>query len=143
VAKNDHSALYKDFAHSPSKLKATIEAAKEQYPERCLVACMELHTYSSLNCDFLEQYKGCMQKADEAIVFYSTHALEIKKMPPLHENKVKESFDRDDIVVFTNKDKLVEYLESLDWKGKNLLMMSSGSFDGLDLKTLSEELGID
>ncbi|HOY31363.1 MAG TPA: Mur ligase family protein [Bacteroidales bacterium] len=143
VAKNDHSALYKDFAHSPSKLKATIEAAKEQYPERCLVACMELHTYSSLNSDFLEQYKGCMQKADKAIVFYSSHALEIKKMPPLHEKKVKESFDRDDILVFTNKEKLVEYLESFDWKGKNLLMMSSGSFDGMDLKTLSEELGID
>ncbi len=140
LGKNENSAFYKDFAHSPSKLKATIEAVKEQFPQRELVACMELHTYSSLNSDFLEQYKGCMQKADKAIVFYSAHALEIKKMPPLPENKVKGSFGRDDIMVFTNKEKLADYLESLVWKGKNLLMMSSGSFDGLDLKELAEKM---
>jgi len=142
LGKNENSAFYKDFAHSPSKLKATIEAVKEQFPQRELVACMELHTYSSLNSDFLEQYKGCMQKADKAIVFYSAHALEIKKMPPLPENKVIASFGRDDIMVFTNKEKLAAYLESLDWKGKNLLMMSSGSFDGLDLKGLVEEIEV-
>lgn len=142
LGKNEDSAFYKDFAHSPSKLRATIDAVKEQFPQRELVACMELHTYSSLNSDFLEQYKGCMQKADKAIVFYSAHALEIKKMPPLPENKVKGSFGRDDITVFTNKEKLVEYLESLDWKGKNLLMMSSGSFDGLDLLEFVKNLEI-
>lgn len=142
LGKNENSAFYKDFAHSPSKLKATIEAVKEQFPQRELVACMELHTYSSLNSDFLEQYKGCMQKADKAIVFYSAHALEIKKMPPLPENKVKASFGRDDIMVFTNKEKLAEYLESLDWKGKNLLMMSSGSFDGLDFVGFAKKIGI-
>jgi len=141
LVKSEKSAFYKDFAHSPSKLKATIEAVKEQFPQRELVACMELHTYSSLNSGFLEQYKGCMHKADKAIVFYSTHALEIKKMPPLPENKVKASFGREDIMVFTNKGKLVEYLESLDWKGKNLLMMSSGSFDGLDIKEFAEKMG--
>lgn len=142
LGKSDDSAFYKDFAHSPSKLKATIEAVKEQFPHRKLVACFELHTYSSLNNDFLEQYKGCMHKADKAIVFYSAHALEIKKMPPLPEIKVKGSFGRDDIMVFTNKEKLVDYLESLDWKGKNLLMMSSGNFDGLDLKALAEKIRV-
>lgn len=142
LEKSDDSAFYKDFAHSPSKLKATIEAVKEQFPHRKLVACFELHTYSSLNNDFLEQYKGCMHKADKAIVFYSAHALEIKKMPPLPEIKVKGSFGRDDIMVFTNKEKLVDYLESLDWKGKNLLMMSSGNFDGLDLKALAEKIRV-
>jgi len=141
LGKSEDSAFYKDFAHSPSKLKATIEAVKEQFPQRELVACMELHTYSSLNSDFLEHYHACMEKADKAIVFYSAHALEIKKMPPLPENKVKKSFGRDDIMVFTNKDKLVEFLESLHWKGKNLLMMSSGSFDGLDLKGFAEKMG--
>jgi len=142
VGKNENSAFYKDFAHSPSKLKATIEAVKEQFPQRELVACMELHTYSSLNSDFLDHYNACMEKADKAIVFYSAHALEIKKMPPLPENKVKESFGREDIMVFTNKEELVKYLESLEWKGKNLLMMSSGNFDGLDLKAFSEKLEI-
>jgi UDP-N-acetylmuramate: L-alanyl-gamma-D-glutamyl-meso-diaminopimelate ligase len=142
VGKNENSAFYKDFAHSPSKLKATIEAAKEQFPQRELVACMELHTYSSLNSDFLDHYNACMEKADKAIVFYSAHALEIKKMPPLPENKVKESFGREDIMVFTNKEKLIKYLESLEWNGKNLLMMSSGNFDGLDFISFAKKLGI-
>ena len=81
-----------------------------------------------------------MEKADKAIVFYSAHALEIKKMPPLPENKVKESFGRGDIIVFTDKEKLVKFLESHEWKDKNLLMMSSGSFDGLDFFEWSKNL---
>ncbi len=140
IAKNGHSAFYKDFAHSPSKLKATIDAVKEQYPDRKLVACMELHTYSSLNGEFLKQYHDCMKNADEAIVFYSAHALEIKKMPPIPEELVRASFGRDDLLVYTRKDNLVDYIINQKWGNKNLLMMSSGDFGGLDFKEFSEKL---
>jgi UDP-N-acetylmuramate: L-alanyl-gamma-D-glutamyl-meso-diaminopimelate ligase len=142
VGKNEVSAFYKDFAHSPSKLKATLDAVSEQFPDRKLVACMELHTFSSLNSDFLKEYHSGMDKAAIAIVFYSAHALEIKKMPPLSQDLIKQSFGRDDLMIFTDKDQLITFLQSLDWKDKNLLMMSSGGYDGLDFVNLSKELGI-
>ncbi len=142
ISKNETTACYKDFAHSPSKLQATINAAKEQYPERQLIACMELHTYSSLNSDFLKQYKDAMKDADVAVVFYSSHALEIKKMPPLAAELVKSSFGRSDLHVFNVKDELIAFLEAIEWKNKNLLMMSSGGFDNLDFKELAINLQI-
>lgn len=71
ITENPGSVAYLDFAHSPSKLKATIEAVRQQYPDKKLLACMELHTFSSLNADFLPQYKGCMASADQAVVFQS------------------------------------------------------------------------
>jgi len=139
VFNNENSALFKDFAHSPSKLKATVAAVKEQFPERKLVACMELHTFSSLNPEFLKEYAGCMDEADVPIVYYNQHTLEMKRMPNLSPEQVKAAFGKDSVIVITEKDKLVELLQSLHWQGSNLLMMSSGSFDGLDwelLKTL-------
>lgn len=140
VAKNATCAIYKDFAHSPSKLKATVDAVKEQFPDRYLVACMELHTYSSLNLSFLEQYRNSMDKADKAIIFYSRHALELKRLPFFSTDDVGNAFGKDDIQVFNENEKLSEYLESIQWTTANLLMMSSGNFDGLDLSRLSDRI---
>ncbi len=137
VFKNDSTALFKDFAHSPSKLKATISAVKEQFPERKLAACMELHTYSSLNPTFLQEYKGCMDEADVPIVYYNQHTLQLKRLPELSPEQVKTAFQNEHLLIFTERDKLVEYLQSLDWKNVNLLMMSSGNFDGLDWEKIT------
>ena len=137
VKKNDFSAIYKDFAHSPSKLKATISAVKLQHPERKLIACMELHTYSSLNPNFLKEYAHSMDEADTAIVYYSSHALSIKKLPPLQESEVRDAFENKKLLVFTKTEKLLEKLKSISWANTNLLMMSSGNFDGMDLNDLA------
>ncbi len=142
IVKNEHTAFYKDFAHSPSKLKATLNAVKEQFSSRKLVACMELHTFSSLNSNFLKEYHGGMDAADVAVVYYSAHALEIKKMPPLSHPLIKDSFGRSDLLIFTDKVALIAYLKTLDWHNQNLLMMSSGGYDGLDFVELGRELGI-
>jgi UDP-N-acetylmuramate: L-alanyl-gamma-D-glutamyl-meso-diaminopimelate ligase len=140
VAKNDVCSIYKDFAHSPSKLKATVKAVKEQFPERELVACMELHTYSSLNVGFLEEYRHTMDKADIAVIFYSRHALELKRLPFFSTEDVSKAFERDDIHVFNESSKLSDFLKSRTWKKANLIMMSSGNFDGIDLKALSADI---
>lgn len=133
-------AFYKDFAHSPSKLKATIEAMKGQYPSRHLVACMELHTFSSLNENFLKEYKGCMQQADDAIVYFNPHTIEHKKLKPITIEQVQEAFGDKKLKVFTQSKQVSDYLKAITWKNKNLLMMTSGNFDGVDFVQLSNEL---
>ncbi|MFH1005007.1 MAG: Mur ligase family protein [Bacteroidota bacterium] len=140
VVKNECFALYKDFAHSPSKLKATIDAVKKQYEKRKVVACMELHTFSSLNANFLKEYRGCMDGADEAIVYFNPHTIEHKKLIPITEQQVKDSFGKSSLLVFTDSMKLEEYLKSQNWKNKNLLMMSSGTFDGIDINKMEKEI---
>lgn len=140
MAKGAISTLFRDFAHSPSKLKATTEAVKEQYPDRKLVAVMELHTYSSLNKNFLKEYAGAMDAADTAIVYYSSHAMEIKKMPPLDEQLVIKSFNRPDLVIINQPQVLKDLIFDMDYANTNLLMMSSGSFDGLDWAALGEKV---
>lgn len=140
VAKKVNFSLFKDFAHSPSKLKATIDAVKEQFPHRKLVACMELHTYSSLNLQFLDEYRDSMRKADVAVVFYSKHALELKRLPFFSTEDVGKAFGRDDIKVFNDNANLTKFLTSLRWDHANLLMMSSGNFEGIDLAKLAEQI---
>ncbi|HEX8376672.1 MAG TPA: Mur ligase family protein [Pedobacter sp.] len=143
LGKNQTTAVYKDFAHSPSKLKATLNAVKAQYPDRELVAVMELHTFSSLNKEFLEEYKGCMDNADTAVVFINRRTFEQKKMEPYSENEVKTAFDNDKLNFFNNSEILVEFLSSINYKGKNLLLMSSGDFGGIDLNILANQALID
>lgn len=133
-------AVYKDFAHAPSKLRATISAMKEQYPQRKLVACMELHTFSSLTAEFLKQYAGTMDKADVAYVYYSQHALQLKKLPNLDPEQVRRSFANTGLRVFTDSAQMVAELKKMQWQQTNLLMMSSGNFDGIDFAALAEEL---
>jgi UDP-N-acetylmuramate: L-alanyl-gamma-D-glutamyl-meso-diaminopimelate ligase len=140
VKKNDSTAIYKDFAHSPSKLKATTEAVKKQYTDRELIACMELHTYSSLNKEFLEQYNGSMNLADKAIVYYNPEIVENKRLEEISPDYIKQHFGREDLFVFTDSKKMVELLKNEDWERKNLLLMSSGNFHGVDFAALAEEL---
>ncbi len=135
---NENTAVYKDFAHSPSKLKATIEAVKGQFPDRELVAIMELHTFSSLNRDFLNEYRGSINKADIPIVFIDIHTFAQKKVEPYGENAVKQAFGNNELNFFNQTEILVEFLSSINYKGKNLLVMSSGDFCGLNLKDLSD-----
>lgn len=138
VRKNDSFAFYKDFAHSPSKLSATTRAVRAQYPDRELVAVMELHTFSSLKQEFLDHYRHCMDAAQTAIVYFNPHTIEHKKLPPISPEQVMAAFGRSDLRVFTDSASLAHYLRSLSWEGRNLLMMSSGNFDGLDLNSLPD-----
>lgn len=128
---------YRDFAHAPSKLKATIKAAREHYPDHCLIACFELHTFSSLNEKFLSEYAHCMDKADYGAVFFSAHALELKGLPPLKAEEVQHYFKNDKLSVFEQKDALQSWIQkNIDNARKPvcLLLMSSGTFDGMDLQ---------
>ena len=139
VKKSDTCAVYKDFAHAPSKLRATIHAMREQYPGRKLVACMELHTFSSLTQEFLQQYKGAMDEADVRYVYYSKHALQLKKLPDLHPDEVKAAFGGN-VEVFTDSSIMVDKIKNMHWSNANLLMMSSGNFDGIDFNQLADEI---
>jgi len=139
LGKNISTAVYKDFAHSPSKLKATIDAVKDQYPERELVAVMELHTFSSLNRDFLNEYKGSMDKADVPVVFINFLTFEQKKLKPYDDVLVKEAFGNRELKFFNDPEIMVEFLSSINYKGKNLLLMSSGNFGGIDLNLLADK----
>jgi UDP-N-acetylmuramate: L-alanyl-gamma-D-glutamyl-meso-diaminopimelate ligase len=140
VAANQTCSVFKDFAHSPSKLKATIQAVKEQFPERHLIACMELHTYSSLNINFLEEYKHTMDLANTAVIYYSNHALELKRLSLLSIDDVSKAFGKNDLLVFNDIELFEKFLLSQIWNNTNLLMMSSGNFESLDLKQLSESI---
>ncbi len=140
IAETDTFVAYKDFAHSPSKLQATINAVREHYPERRLIACMELHTFSSLTADFLPQYKDTMNQADEAIVYFNQHVIEHKHLAPITVEDVKKAFGRDDLFVYTNSQKLHEDLLQKDYHNTALLMMSSGTFDGINVKELAQTI---
>lgn len=140
VAETGISVAYKDFAHSPSKLKATVKALKEQYPDRKLIACMELHTFSSLQKSFLPQYAGCMKAADEALVYFSPDVVAHKRLEPLSKEIVEDAFATDNVSVFTNSNEIVNRLKEKDWDQQNLLLMTSGNFHGLDLNQLAKDL---
>ncbi|MCB9173871.1 MAG: peptidoglycan synthetase [Flavobacteriales bacterium] len=140
IAKNNTTAIYKDFAHSPSKLKATTAAVKKQYPNRKLIACMELHTFSSLNKAFLSEYHNSMETADEAYVYFSSHTLEHKKLAALSTDEVKEAFGSKNVTVYTNSNELFDMLKAKDWNNSVLLLMSSGNFDGINLNQFGEKL---
>ena len=132
IAETNNSVAYKDFAHSPSKVSATTKAVKEQYADRTLVACLELHTYSSLNAEFLKEYKGALDAADVAVVFYSPHAVEIKKLEAVTHQQIADAFECDDLIIYTNPDDFKNYLFSQNFDNKALLLMSSGNYGGLD-----------
>ena len=140
LAASKYTAVYKDFAHSPSKVNATVKAVKHQFVDRQLVACLELHTFSSLSLKFLEEYRESMEAADVAIVYFNPKTLKHKKLPELTEQQVKKAFAREDLEVFTDSDLLKNQLKQMNWKRKNLLMMSSGSYDGIDLNLLADSV---
>ena len=133
IAQKDDCNIYRDFAHAPSKVRASIDAVKEQFPGRKLVAILELHTFSSLNINFMSEYKGAMDKADEAIVFYSNHALELKRMAPLDPESVKSGFEKKNLVVIHERKELEGQLKTKDCTNTNFLFMSSGNYDGMNI----------
>ncbi len=132
IAESESTVIFKDFAHSPSKVEATTNAVKNQYANKKLLACLELHTYSSLNAEFLKEYKGALNSADVAVVFYSPHALEIKKLEVITEKQIKDSFQRKDLIVYTNPEEFREFLFNQNFENTVLLLMSSGDYGGLD-----------
>jgi UDP-N-acetylmuramate: L-alanyl-gamma-D-glutamyl-meso-diaminopimelate ligase len=138
IGKNEKTVIYKDFAHSPSKLKATVHAMKEQFAARQLVAVMELHTFSSLNKDFLEQYNETMNEADVPVVFFDKETFAHKDMPLLDETFVKEAFGNSCIQIFTDKESLQSFLHKQEWNNKNLLLMTSGNFAGMNIEAVSD-----
>lgn len=140
MAMNGNTIVYRDFAHAPSKVKASINAVKQQYPERKLLAVLELHTYSSLNEQFMKEYNGAMDKADEAVVFYAKHALELKRMPDLPKEKVYEGFNKKELVIINDKAELNTWLRQQNFTGANLLLMSSGNYDGLDITAFAKKI---
>lgn len=144
IFENDRSVAYKDFAHSPSKLKATINAVRERYPEKKLIACMELHTFSSLMADFLPQYKDCMKEADVAYVYFNPKVIEHKRLTPISAEDVRKAFGTKNVEVFTSSEALQKAVSrqysAFSDQGVALLMMSSGTFDGIDVKAFAAEL---
>jgi UDP-N-acetylmuramate: L-alanyl-gamma-D-glutamyl-meso-diaminopimelate ligase len=140
IAETPTSVAYKDFAHSPSKLKATVKAVKHQYPNRKLVACMELHTFSSLTEDFLPQYADCMAEADIAFVYYSPEVIQHKRLHEILPEQVKQAFGGNNITVFTDSVALQTKLRELNYDNSALLLMTSGNFSGVNLIEFANEL---
>ncbi|MFN8142932.1 MAG: Mur ligase domain-containing protein [Bacteroidia bacterium] len=140
LGRNVQLAVFKDFAHSPSKLKATTEAVHRQFQDRTLVACMELHTFSSLNEDFLDQYKGAMDGADIGIVYFNPHTIAHKKLKPISQERVKQAFGNQGLKIYTDSNRLFDDLLAMDPRGKVFLLMSSGNFDGISLEDFSKKL---
>jgi len=137
---NSDSIAYLDFAHAPSKVKATVAALKEQYPERKLIACLELHTFSSLNNNFLGQYKGTLSPADKAVVYFNPETLRHKELPEISVEQVKAAFGNNNLEVFTHSNDFVNFLKSKNYKNTNLLLMSSGNFSGIDMIAIAKEM---
>lgn len=140
LAENQHTKVFLDFAHSPSKVAATVQAVSETYRNRDLVACLELHTFSSLNAEFLCQYKGTMGKSNINLVYFNPETITHKKLSPIKPNDVKNNFSPSDVEVYTDSQLLIAKLKSIEWKDKNLLIMTSGNFSGVNLQELAMEI---
>jgi len=138
LAESDSSVIFKDFAHSPSKVAATTAAVKEQFSDKKLIACLELHTYSSLNAEFLKEYKDSLKEADEALVFYSPDAVAIKKLEAVSEDQIIEAFQKENLKVFTTAENFQAELKQTELNNSVLLMMSSGNYGGLDMEELKK-----
>ena len=132
IAENDTTVIFKDFAHSPSKVEATTKAVKDQYENRTVLACLELHTYSSLNAEFLKEYKGALKYADKAVVFYSPHAVKIKQLDEVTSDQIAEAFEREDVMIYTKPSEFQKFLFSENLENSAVLLMSSGNYGGLD-----------
>ncbi|MEM9646891.1 MAG: Mur ligase family protein [Bacteroidota bacterium] len=138
IAEGANKIAFKDFAHSPSKVKATTEAVKEQFPGRKLIACLELHTYSSLNAEFLNEYNGALNAADDAVVFFSPNAVKIKQLEEVTSDQIYEALNRKDVTIFTEPEDFKNYLFQLDFDNCALLLMSSGNYGGLDFDQVKQ-----
>ena len=140
LGENEGTAIFRDFAHAPSKLAATIDALKKQFPDRALVGCLELHTFSSLNKKYIKEYQGTFNLPETSIIYYNPEEAPAKQVDLLSDAEIKKAFNRQDLIIFKDKPSLVSYLTELDWAHKNLVMMSSGNFNGLNMKELSNAI---
>ncbi len=140
VGQNGENRFYKDFAHAPSKVRATVQAMREQFPGHRLVVCLELHTFSSLSKEFLGEYRGSFDGIDEGCVFFNPHAVTMKRLPELHADDVRKGFGNEKIAIFNDSKKMTGWLHKQKQPGTVFLMMSSGNFDGIDWKELSNQL---
>lgn len=138
IAEIQNKVAYKDFAHSPSKVSATTKAVKNQYPDRKLIACLELHTYSSLNPEFLKEYEGALNAADLAVVFYSPDAVKIKQLNDISYQQIAEAFNRNDLVIYTNPLEFKNFLFTQNFDNSALLLMSSGNYGGLNFEEVTQ-----
>jgi UDP-N-acetylmuramate: L-alanyl-gamma-D-glutamyl-meso-diaminopimelate ligase len=138
IAEGKGKVAYKDFAHSPSKVAATTKAVKEQYPNRTLVACLELHTYSSLNAEFLKEYEGALEFADVAVVFYSPDAVKIKQLEEVTYDQIAKAFNREDLIIYTNPAEFKTFLFNRNLENSALLLMSSGNYGGLNFDEVKD-----
>ena len=134
IAENSQTVIFKDFAHSPSKVKATTDAVKKQYENREVIACLELHTYSSLNAEFLSEYQGALDQADKAVVFYSPHAVKIKQLDEVTTAQIGAAFGREDLIIFTNPSEFKAFLFGQNLEQTAVILMSSGNYGGLDFE---------
>ncbi|MGB5941420.1 MAG: Mur ligase family protein [Leeuwenhoekiella sp.] len=140
IGETANNIAFKDFAHSPSKVKATTAAVKEQFPEKRLIACLELHTYSSLDPDFLVEYDKALDAAEEPVVYYSPEAVALKRLKPISKEQIIDAFGRDDLKIFTEPDEFQKYLFNLKMDNAVLLLMSSGNYGGLDFEKVEKIL---
>ncbi|GAB2780207.1 UDP-N-acetylmuramate--L-alanine ligase [Salinimicrobium soli] len=138
IAETENTVVFKDFAHSPSKVQATAGAVRQQYPEKEFLACLELHTFSSLNKEFLKEYKGTLDAVDVPVVFFSPEAVENKKLDPISKEQIFNAFGRDDLIVFTQPSEFKIFLKEQDYNNTALLLMSSGNYGGLDFEEIKE-----
>jgi UDP-N-acetylmuramate: L-alanyl-gamma-D-glutamyl-meso-diaminopimelate ligase len=140
ICGNENGDAYIDFAHSPSKVKATVEAIAARYPGRDIIACLELHTYSSLNINFLPQYHGTLEKASFPFVYFNPHAVQHKKLPSLSIEEVRKAFGKKEIIVFDNSNEMFSFIRKQIFHNPVYLFMSSGDYDGKNLPELSVDL---
>jgi len=140
LAENQSTIIFRDFAHSPSKLKATVNAVKNQFSHKKLIGIMELHTFSSLNANFLKEYSGTMDLADVAIVYYNPEVIVHKKLEPISKEQVRQSFSNLNLMVFCDQKELITKIEEFNLSNCNLLFMSSGNFSGIELKEFAANL---
>ena len=140
VIEKGNTVIFKDFAHSPSKVKATSDAVKEQFGERRILTCLELHTYSSLNADFLKEYQNALDSADVAVVFYSPDAVQIKRLDEVTKDQIAKSFQREDLIIYTDPQEFKDFLFSQNLENTILLLMSSGNYGGLDFEEVKKIL---
>lgn len=140
IASENEISVYRDFAHAPSKLKASVEALRSKYSKEQLLVCFELHTFSSLSASFMHHYAGTLATADTAVVFYDPHAVELKRLEKVSQSFIKEAFGMNDLVVVSTQADLKSFLESAIQRPAVVAFMSSGSFGGIQLSKYAQEL---
>jgi len=140
LMENETGVVYFDFAHSPSKVKATVDATASRYPGRKIVACLELHTYSSLNRSFLSNYRGTLDSASISYIYFNPRQFELKKLEPFTKESVSEAFGGKNLKVFDDSAEMFSDMKSRRIQAPVFLFMSSGDYDGTDIKALASEL---